>query len=96
MRALLRIDPWMSHGQVWVAPAWPARYGHLSIHNIPLAGRRVELEVDGASTRISGLPDDVEIVHQPRRPPSPAPNHHEQHPGPDMPSAPGSPRGPTP
>ncbi|MDQ0578373.1 amylo-alpha-1,6-glucosidase [Streptomyces rishiriensis] len=83
VRALLRIDPWMSHGQVWVAPAWPARYGRLRIHNIPLAGRRVELEVDGESTRVTGLPDEVEIVHQPRRPLRAAPNHqHRQTPAP--------------
>ncbi|MFF9374244.1 glycogen debranching N-terminal domain-containing protein [Streptomyces griseoluteus] len=96
MRALLRMDPWVTHGQVWVAPAWPARYGRLSVSNVPLAGGRVQVEVDGASTRVTGLPDDVEIVHQSRRPPSPAPSHHEPHPGPDMSPDPGSPRGRTP
>ncbi|MFJ5515750.1 glycogen debranching N-terminal domain-containing protein [Streptomyces griseoluteus] len=96
MRALLRMDPWVTHGQVWVAPAWPDRYGHLSVNNIPLAGGRVQVEVDGASTRVTGLPDDVEIVHQSRRPPSPAPSHQEPHPGPDMSPDPGSPRGRTP
>ncbi|MFC8427596.1 glycogen debranching N-terminal domain-containing protein [Streptomyces sp. NPDC057253] len=76
VRALLRIDPWMSHGQIWVAPAWPARYGRLQIHNISLAGRSVDLEVDSESTRLTGLPDDIEIVRQSRRPLSAAPNHH--------------------
>ncbi|MGV9255066.1 amylo-alpha-1,6-glucosidase [Streptomyces sp. NPDC003697] len=80
VRALLRIDPWMSHGQVWVDPAWPARYGSLRIHNIPLADRRVELDVDGESTHLTGLADDTEIVRQPRRPLCAAGNHKHDRP----------------
>ncbi|MGW0390711.1 amylo-alpha-1,6-glucosidase, partial [Streptomyces sp. NPDC003042] len=80
IRALLRLDPWMSHRQVWLAPAWPRRYGRLSVHNLPLAGARAELRVDGESTRLDGLPDDVEVIRQPRRPLTAAPSP-QQRPG---------------
>lgn len=83
IRALLRLDPWMSHRQVWVAPAWPERYGRLNVHNLPLAGSRAGLHVDGGSVTLDGLPDDVEVIQQPRRPLSAAPSHQKPPSGPD-------------
>ncbi|MFD3808673.1 glycogen debranching N-terminal domain-containing protein [Streptomyces sp. NPDC058611] len=86
VRALLRLDPWMPHRQVWVAPAWPERYGRLHVHNLPLAGGRAELWVDGRSTRLEGLPADVEVIQQPLRPLAAASGHRQ--PPTDPPAAP--------
>jgi glycogen debranching enzyme len=77
IRALLRIDPWMSHRQVWVCPAWPQRYGDLHIHNLPLAGGRVDLRLDGETIRLDGLDDDVEVIYQARRPLTAAFSHQQ-------------------
>lgn len=85
VRALLRLDPWMPHRQVWIAPAWPRRYGRLHAHHLPLAGGRAELRVDSEKTVLDGLPGDVEIIHQARRPLAATPGH--------LPSADTEPRG---
>jgi glycogen debranching enzyme len=68
MRALLRLDPWTSQHRVWFAPAWPAGYGPLRIHNLPLGGARVALGVDGSAAELAGLPDDIELVRDPGGP----------------------------
>jgi glycogen debranching enzyme len=68
MRALLRLDPWASQHRVWFAPAWPAGYGPLRIHNLPLGGARVALGVDGSAAELAGLPDDIELVRDPGGP----------------------------
>ena len=68
LRALLRVDPSMSHRQVWFDPAWPSRYGPITVRNLLLGERRATLEVDGSRAQLTGLPDDVEVVSAPRPP----------------------------
>ncbi|HEY4602706.1 MAG TPA: glycogen debranching N-terminal domain-containing protein [Blastococcus sp.] len=72
MRMLLRLEPRMPRDKVWFAPAWPARYGPLRIHDLPLGGRRVTLVVDGDRAELEGLPEGVEVVRRPRPPLEPA------------------------
>ena len=69
LRTLLRFDPWIPHGKVSVAPAVPPQFGRLRVDGIPLAGSRVSVDVaaDG-SFEVEGLPPDVELVSEPRRP----------------------------
>ncbi|GAA1305355.1 amylo-alpha-1,6-glucosidase [Saccharothrix xinjiangensis] len=62
LRLLLRVEPYVPHRKVWVAPVLPASFGPLSLDGVPLAGTRVSLEVDGDDVRLHGLPDDVELV----------------------------------
>jgi glycogen debranching enzyme len=45
LRSLLRLDPWVPHGKVWLAPSLPDRIGYLRVDRIPLAGCRVTVEV---------------------------------------------------
>jgi len=66
VRTLLRLDPWISGRQVWFAPAWPAELGTLKIENLPLAGYRAEVAVDMDGGRLSGLPEDIRIIDEPR------------------------------
>jgi glycogen debranching enzyme len=68
VRALLRTDPCMSHRLVFFAPAWPGRYGPLSVRNLALDGGRVSVTVDGGEPRIDGVPEDVLVLLQPRPP----------------------------
>jgi glycogen debranching enzyme len=72
MRMLLRLEPRMPRDEVWFDPAWPARYGALTIRDLPLGGRRVALVVDGDRAHLEGLPDDVQVVRRPRPPLEPA------------------------
>ncbi len=68
VRTLLRVDPWMSRGQVWVSPAWPRRFGRLEVENLPLAGARVNLVVRDDWFEVKGLPPGVTLISEPRRP----------------------------
>ena len=44
MRTILRLDPWLPHGKVWLNPVLPPGIGYLRVESIPLAGRRVTVE----------------------------------------------------
>jgi glycogen debranching enzyme len=68
LRTILRLDPWVPHGKVWIDPILPKRIERLRVDRIPLAGRRVTVEVDHSSVHIEGLGDDIELVQHPRDP----------------------------
>ncbi len=69
LRTLLRLEPWVPHGKVWLAPALPEGVGPLQVQRIPLAGGRitVTVEADGACS-VDGLPSDIELVTEARHP----------------------------
>jgi glycogen debranching enzyme len=68
LRTLLRLDPWVPRGKVWLHPALPEQIKYLHVGRIPLAGARVSVTVDGGSVVVDGLPDDLELVDAPRHP----------------------------
>ena len=68
LRSLLRLDPWAPHGKVWLDPVLPVRIKRLCVAGIPLAGRRVTVDIEGDSVSVDGLGPDIEVVMQPRDP----------------------------
>ncbi|MDQ6724656.1 MAG: amylo-alpha-1,6-glucosidase [Actinomycetota bacterium] len=68
LRSILRLDPWVPHGKVWIDPLLPKSIGRLRVDRIPLAGRRVTVDVDGDSVSVEGLDDGIELVLNPRDP----------------------------
>jgi glycogen debranching enzyme len=69
MRTLLRFDPWVPFGQVWLAPALPERFLPLELDQVALAGARVDLDVrPGNVVSVTGMPPAVRLVEQPRSP----------------------------
>jgi glycogen debranching enzyme len=68
LRSLLRLDPWVPHGKVWLDPVLPDRIKRLRVARIPLAGRRVTVDVEGDSVSVEGLGPDIEHVQHPRDP----------------------------
>ncbi|MDP9070950.1 MAG: amylo-alpha-1,6-glucosidase [Actinomycetota bacterium] len=68
LRTLLRLDPWVPHGRVWLSPALPSALGYLRVDRIPVAGGRVSVEVGDDSVKVSGLPPELELVTVPRDP----------------------------
>jgi glycogen debranching enzyme len=68
LRTVLRLDPWVPHGKVWISPVLPEGIGYLRIDRIPLAGQRVTVEVDHTEVKVSGLAEGVEWVEEPRHP----------------------------
>jgi hypothetical protein len=68
LRTILRLDPWLPHGKVWLNPVLPPEIQYLQVDRIPLAGRRVTVEVSDGHTKVEGLPPDVELIEEPRHP----------------------------
>ncbi len=68
LRSLLRLDPWVPRGKVWLHPALPEQFGRLRVDRIPLAGARVSVSIDGDKVEVTGLPADLELVDAPRHP----------------------------
>jgi len=69
LRTMLRFDPWVPHGKVWLAPVLPPSLLPLTVHRVPLAGRRLTIAVDrDGSCQVEGLPAGVELITEPRRP----------------------------
>jgi glycogen debranching enzyme len=61
IRTLVRLDPRLSRGQLWAAPALPAQYLPLRVEGLALGTHRVDVEVAGAGVTVEGLPDDVQL-----------------------------------
>jgi glycogen debranching enzyme len=68
LRSILRLDPWVPHGKLWVDPVLPDRIKRLRVDRIPLAGRRVTVDVEGDSVSVDGLGPDIDVVLSPRDP----------------------------
>ena len=68
LRTLLRFDPWIPHGKVWLSPVLPPEITHLRVDRIPLAGRRVTVEVTEGNVKVEGLPPELELISVPRDP----------------------------
>ena len=71
LRTLLRLDPWVPYGKTWLCPNLPEGIGYLKVEGIPLAGSRVTIEVGSevpGGVSISGLPPEIELIREPRRP----------------------------
>ena len=68
LRTLLRFDPWVPHGKLWLEPILPEAISYLCVQGIPLAGSRLTVRVDGGDVEVRGASDDLEIIRQPRRP----------------------------
>jgi glycogen debranching enzyme len=68
LRTLLRLDPWLPHKKVWLAPAQFPRFERLHVDGIPLGGSRANVHVDGGELSVTGLASDVDLVPEPRHP----------------------------
>ncbi len=68
LRTLLRLDPWVPYGKVWLAPALPEAISYLRVDRIPLGGGRVTVEVSHGEAKVEGLPPGLELIREPRVP----------------------------
>ncbi|MEY2474096.1 MAG: hypothetical protein QOK28_3425 [Actinomycetota bacterium] len=68
LRAILRLDPWLPHGQIWMAPKLLPGMTELHVRNINLGGGRVNVSVTEKGTTVEGLPAGIELVTEPRNP----------------------------
>ena len=67
LRTLLRFEPSVPTGEVWLAPAPPPEFGDIHFRNVPFAGSRISLDVAREGTSVSGLPRHITLHRSPRR-----------------------------
>jgi glycogen debranching enzyme len=67
IRTMLRFDPQLPDGVLWVDPAMPPHLTPLRVEGVSLGGSRLDLEVGPDSTAVTGVPDGIEVRHD-RRP----------------------------
>ena len=68
LRAMLRLDPWLPHGKVWMAPALPPSVRSLRISNIRLGASTATISVVDGTVSVEGLPPGVEWINRARKP----------------------------
>lgn len=68
LRSVLRLDPWVPHGQVWIAPRLLPGMTELRVGNIALGGGRVSVVVDEKGVKVEGVPAGIDVVYEPRNP----------------------------
>lgn len=61
VRVLLGLEPEIPERRVSLAPAWPERFGALTIHDLQLGGAAATLQVDRNGVRLLGLPEDISV-----------------------------------
>ena len=71
VRSLLRFEPWLPRGELWVAPALPEGFGRIQVSNLPLGGSRLTVSAQEGDARatVCGLPPGVKLISKPRPPP---------------------------
>ena len=68
LRTLLRLDPGIPQGKLWLSPALPEEINYLRVDRVPLAGARVSIEVSEGNVKVDGLPPDIQVISDPRNP----------------------------
>ncbi|MFI8414641.1 glycogen debranching N-terminal domain-containing protein [Paeniglutamicibacter gangotriensis] len=68
VRTMLRFDPCLGSGKIFIDPVLPADWGHLELGNIALGGRRISLSAAGQMGEVRGAPPGIEVIHGPRGP----------------------------
>jgi hypothetical protein len=68
LRSLLRLDPNVAQGRLWLAPVLPPAIRSLRLERIPLLGGTVTVAVDGDRVEVSDLPGGIELLAESRRP----------------------------
>jgi len=66
LRVLLRLDPAVPQGKLWLAPALPVGMGDLTLTNVPMNGSRLSIRVHDGKMQVTGLPREIELVPTPR------------------------------
>ncbi|MCW2839336.1 MAG: Amylo-alpha,6-glucosidase [Aeromicrobium sp.] len=66
MRTLLRFDPQLPDGELWVDPVLPSTFTPLRVEGVALGDARIDLEVTADGAVVEGAPDGVNVRHGPR------------------------------
>jgi glycogen debranching enzyme len=64
VRALLGLEPDVPDGRIELDPVLPEGATKLSVEDLPLAGTRVTIEVDGDAVAVRGLPPGLALIRR--------------------------------
>jgi hypothetical protein len=64
--SLMRYDPVVSAGGVWMDPVLPPSFGDLHISTAPLCGGRITIDIADSVPSVQGLPDGMTFHLGPR------------------------------
>ncbi|MBW0090855.1 amylo-alpha-1,6-glucosidase [Pseudonocardia sp. KRD-184] len=64
VRTLLRFDPRLPRGELWVDPVLPSAFTPLRVEGVALGGTRIDLAVSADGTVVERVPDGVEVRHE--------------------------------
>jgi glycogen debranching enzyme len=69
LRTMLRLEPWASHGQVWVHPQLPPSVRRLRVDGLVVGDHRLSVAVEGDDVEVEVTgPPGLELVRSPRPP----------------------------
>jgi glycogen debranching enzyme len=60
--SLMRYDPVVSAGRVWLDPVLPDSFGDLHITNAPLGTGRITIDIAHSTPTVNGLPNGMEFL----------------------------------
>jgi glycogen debranching enzyme len=66
LRTLLRLDPSVGDGTVWLAPKLPKRLGEVRIGHVPIGRHRATIEAAGSKASVRGLGSEMRVIARPR------------------------------
>ncbi|WP_427173078.1 glycogen debranching N-terminal domain-containing protein [Arthrobacter sp. 92] len=75
MRILLRLDPYLTTNDVWLAPVFPKDFGDFEAHNVPIGTSHVSIRVSRGEVTIEGLPPGIRLHREARSPLADIINH---------------------
>jgi glycogen debranching enzyme len=70
LRTLLRFDPSVPAGKLYIAPALPEEFGALRVRGLRVASARITLDVEGGRVTATNLPPGLDFVALPASGPS--------------------------
>jgi glycogen debranching enzyme len=68
LRSLLRLDPHVPQGKLWLSPLLPDAIRSLRVERIPLLGGTVTVSVEDGQVEVADLPGGIDVLAEPRRP----------------------------
>ncbi|MBV1781394.1 amylo-alpha-1,6-glucosidase [Paeniglutamicibacter sp. ABSL32-1] len=61
LRIMLRFDPVLTEGRVYLDPVLPADWGEIHLRNITVGNHKINLTANGTRFRLEGVPEDLEV-----------------------------------
>ena len=66
LRSLLRFDPWVPQGKVWIDPELPPGVDGIEVRGVRLGGSRFSVAVRPEGLKLLEVPDGLDVITEPR------------------------------